>query len=180
MTKAKAKPPEQADPLDVFVADVDHNGVHMGPAIMLMLWKQRHENPDFTVMVDAADIKGFEDCVKYLEIEPRINIYRPQGLPAQEPIPANGRNRAVPGRAAQPPRDYVVVQMVDADGNTFVPIENNERDLEKSQKAKTLKQLREGAPQLAAQLQADIQSNTISTATIQEAIEALKALAQAK
>ena len=175
MTKAKAKALPEVDTLNEFA------GAERGfteRAIMLMFWKARHANPEFTITVDRADLKGFADCIKYLDVIPTIRVYRPQGLPAQQAIEAHGNRRAAPGRAAQPPKDYVVIQMVDQDGNAFVPIENNEDDLQRGKDGAAARRTRETAPQLAAQLEADIRANTISNATIQEAIEALRVLAQ--
>lgn len=174
--RAPATPLPPPDPLDAFVTLANGDARQ---ALMLMFWKQRLENPGFSIQVAPADLTGFAACVDYLEVTPRIQIVRPQGLPAQDPIPAQGNRRAVPGRAAQPPRNYVVIQMVDERGDAFVPIENNEEDHVRSLKAKEAKRLRDAAPQLAAQLQADMNQNLYSNETIQRAVATLKLLGAA-
>lgn len=165
----------EPDALDRFAFAEDH----FVSALMMVFWKARHANPEFTITVDSADLKGFQDCIQYLEVTPTIRVYRPQGLPAQEAVPATGKRRAVPGRPAKPPADYVVVQMVDKDGNSIKAVENNDADYERAGEAAKLRTIRDSAPGLAAQLEADVRSNTLSTSTILEAAAALKVLARA-
>lgn len=168
---------EAVDALDAFEAMC--NEEDPSRALMLMFWKHRNDDQPFTMDITAADIKGFEDCVKYLEVQPQIRVFRPQGQPAHPGAPATESRSAIPPRPAGKPKDYVVIQLVDQHGDAFVPIENNEADLQKSQEAQRMRRIRESAPQLAAQLVADIQANTTSTSTILEAAEALKLLARA-
>lgn len=167
-TRADALIP--TDPLDAFA----QSGVE--EALKLLFWKARFQNPEFSVTVTPEDIKAFRDCIDYLEVKPQIRIVRPQGVPAQPMIPAHGNRRATPGREAIPPRNYVVVQMVDQDGNAFVPIENNQADFERQEQAKRARRIKETAGELAAQLSRDLASATISNATIEETIVALKTL----
>ena len=148
-------------------------------AMMLMFWKARHQNDAFTLNVTPDDIKGFEDCIKYLEVQPQIRVFRPQGMPAHPGAPATESRSAIPPRPAGKPKDYVVIQMVDQNGDAFVPIENNEEDLKRGQDAKRIARIKETAPQLAAQLIADLQANQTSSSTVMEAAEALKLLARA-
>ena len=165
------KPSPTHDALDVF------EQAGSDKAIMLLLWKQRHHNPSLSTEITSADLKGFEECINYLEVEPRIQIVRPQGIPEQDAIPATKTRSGIPARHAKPPKDYVVIQMVDKDGNAIVPVENNEDDFEQGRQAQHLKRIRDTAPQLAAQLLQDLQQNTTSSSTIQQTAEALKALA---
>lgn len=169
----RAKP---ADPLDAFVELATSQPAN---AVAALFWHHRHQNPGFSIEVKASDLKAFTDCTEYLKVRPKIQVVRPQGLPAQAQIPAQGNRRAVPGRVAQPPKDYVVIQMVDQDGNGFVPIENNEEDLAKQQKAAVAKRTKERALIIAGNLQGDVQAGNYSTATMLEAVEALQALARA-
>lgn len=164
------------DELDMFAKQ---DKARVARALMMLFWKDRLRNPNFTVEVTPEDLKGFRECMAYLEVEPKIMIYRPQGLPAVEPQPARGNRRAVPGRSAQPPRNFVVIQMVDADGNAITPIENNQADFDRAQEALGLRAARDAAARLAAQLLADLQANVTSSATITEAAQALKLLAKA-
>ena len=180
MSVGKEKPPEDAaaspDALDAFVAIC--NEQDPSRAIMLLYWKNRHQEPQFSINVTAADLKAFEDCVEYLKVKPEIRVFRPQGAPAHPGSPATDTRSAIPPRPAGKPKDYVVIQMVDEEGNAIVPIENNEQDLQRGQEAQRIKRIRETAPQLAAQLIADLQANTTSSSTVMEAAEALKLLAR--
>ena len=164
------------DALDQFAkaADLGNRDI----AIMLMFWKNRHQESPFTMDITAKDLQGFEECIKYLDVMPQIKIFRPQGKPAHPGSPATDTRSAIPPSPAGKPKAYVVIQMVDQEGNTFVPIENNEDDLARGQEAKRIQRIRESAPQLAGQLMADLQANTTSNATITEAAEALKLLAR--
>ena len=175
---AKIEEPEQAiDELDQ-VAKAAALG-NRDIAIMLMFWKNRHQESPFTMDVSLKDLQGFEECIKYLDVVPQIKVFRPQGKPAHPGSPATETRSAIPPSPAGKPTASVVVQMVDQEGNAFVPIENNEDDLARGQEAKRIQRIRESAPQLAGQLMADLQSNTTSNATITEAAEALKLLARA-
>ena len=146
--------------------------------LQLIYWKRRHQDPSFTLEITEADIKGFDDCIAYLGVEPHVNIVRPRGLPAQDAIPATAKRSAIPSRAAKPPQNYVVIQMVDTDGNAITPIENNEDDYAEATEAKRLKRIRDTAPMLATQLLQDLAANTTSSSTIQDAAAALKELAK--
>ena len=187
ITKPAMEPPAAADhdpsaqagrvgdALDAFEADC--NEANPMRALMIMFWKARHQNDAFTVDVTPADIKGLEDCIKYLEVQPQIRVFRPQGMPAHPGAPATESRSAIPPRPAGKPKDYVVIQMVDQNGDAFVPIENNEDDLKRGQEAKRIATVKSTAPALAAQLIADLQANQTSSSTVMEAAEALKLLA---
>ena len=171
---SSAEPPDAIDQFEAMCNEQDPSR-----ALMLLFWKHRHEEQPFTVDVTAADLKAFEDCIKYLEVQPQIRVFRPQGQPAHPGAPATETRSAIPPRPAGKPKDYVVIQMVDQNGDAFVPIENNEADLQKGQEAQRIRQVKESAAQLAQQLMSDLQTNTTSSATITEAAEALKLLARA-
>lgn len=166
---------EAADDLDRFEALC--NAEDPMRALMLMFWKNRNQNDAFSIDVTAADLKGFEDCINYLEVNPQIRVFRPRGMPTHPGAPATETRSAIAPRPAGRPKDYVVIQMVDQNGDAFVPIENNEADLKRSQEAKRIQRIRDTASQLAGQLIADLQANTTSSSTVMEAAEALKVLA---
>lgn len=168
-------PRTPASPLDELLALAD--GGSLAPALMLMFWKQRFENPEFTMQLHPNEEAAFSACVKYLEVTPTIRVFRPGGIPAQEGSPAQGNRRAVPPRAAIPPKDYIVVQMVGADGNAFKPIENNQEDRDRQIKADAFRRIKDQARQIAQQLASDAQQGTFSTDTIGQAINALTTLA---
>lgn len=163
------------DNLDQFVENCNSEDPML--ALMLMFWKIRNQDQPFTMDITAADIKGFEDCIAYLEVKPEIRVFRPQGMPASAGAPATAKRSAIAPHAAGKPKDYVVIQMVDQNGDAFVPIENNEADLQKSKEAQRVRRIKDTAPQLAAQLISDLQANTTSSSTIMDAAEALKLLA---
>lgn len=148
--------------------------------IALMLWKDRHRNPDMAEQITEKDIAGFRACTDYLGVDPEVAIFRPQGRPAQAAVPAAGRNRAVPARPAEPARPFVAVNLV-AKGtmNAIKPIENNEEDAKVRDQADALRRYRDKAGSLASQLMQDVAAGQFSTSTIQEAAQALVALARA-
>ena len=166
----------QTDPLDSFEKLANHDPRN---ALMLVLWKLRHDNPDFTHQITERDLEGFTKCVDYLEVTPQIKIHRPRGLPAQDPVPAHGNRKAVPGRSAGPDKPFVVVQMIDTEGNAIVPIEDNEDDQRLGKQRQEVSRAREKATLLADQLLQDIRQNTIANSMVQEAAGLLKTLARA-
>lgn len=148
--------------------------------IALMLWKDRRRNPDLTVQITEKDITGWRDSTTYLKVTPQVRIYRPQGLPAQAAIPAAGNRRAVPARAAEPARPFVVVQVIEAKtGDAIKPIENDEEGARRRDEADALRRYRETAPGLARELQQQSATGNFSSSMISEAAEALAALARA-
>lgn len=169
----KRKPTDQLDAFAAAGAD---------EALKILLWKQRHENPAFAMQVTAEDLKGFHDCINYLEvkpgvhIQPKVIIHRPGAVPAR-PAQQVGK-KLIPGREAIPPKDYVVVQMVDQDGNGFVPIENNQDDRDRQIAADNARRMKEQARTVASQMAADLAMNTYSSDTITRAIQSLNALSQ--
>lgn len=170
MDAMTAAPDVTYDPLDIFAKG------GLAEVVMMLFWRQRFDNPGFTVEVHPEDLKGFADCTAYLKVRPQIRVYRPGGVPAKAAIPATGNRRAVPGREAIPPKNYVVVQMVDEKGDAFVPIENNQDAFDRAEQAKQVQRTREGAKALAAQLESDVASQTFSASTIREAAAALRLL----
>lgn len=173
---AKQSTEQPADALEDFLARAAD---FPSDAMMLLFWQNRMANPTFSTEVTPADLQAFAECMKYLDVEPQIRIFRPQGAPARAAVPATGERSAIPARPAGAPKDYVVMQMVDVDGNAIVPVESNERDHERMQLAKNRKHLLATAPQLAAALRADLQAGVFSTSTIEEAAKTLVALVQA-
>lgn len=140
MTKAKTEQPAlrtaatQLDRLDLLAKGrLDH-------VIGLMLWQNRHRNPTLSVNLTEADIEGLEACAGHLEIKPKVLIIRPQGAPAMPPIPASATRSAQPGKPAEGPRPFVVVQLVDHNGNSFLSIENNEVDRAKQIQAEKVRE----------------------------------------
>lgn len=159
-------------PLDALVA--------AGPAraIALMLWQDRHRQPDMYRQITERDIEGLDACTAYLKAKPEVRIYRPEGLPATPGIPAQGRNRAVPARAATPPKPYVIVTLVDHRGDAIKPIENNEPDYDAQKEAALVQKARAQANELATRIVNQAQTGNTSLSDITDAANALLVLAR--
>lgn len=145
--------------------------------IALMFWRERFKNPGMSLQITEKDLQGFEECVTYLGVKAEVSIYRPQGRPAQEAVPAEKGKRGIAARAAEPPRPFVFVGVVDGQGNQIKPIENNEEDADLRDLANEVRKAKDRAPQLAALLIGMCQSGTFSTSEIQDAARALTVLA---
>lgn len=146
----------------------------------LMLWKERHRQPDMYVQIDEKDLQGFEDCVTYLKVKPDVLIRRPQGVPAQPGLPATHHRRAVPAREAIPPKPYLIVSLVErGTENVIRPVENNEADFDTAKDAAALRKARDQAPELANRILAQARSGEYSLSDIQDAADALLTLARA-
>lgn len=169
MAKAKAVPKDALD----LLAESDPKKI-----IQLLMWRDRFRNPEMSAHLTLDDLEGFEQCVAYLGVTPQVSIFRPQGRPAQEAVPATPGKRGIAARAAEPARAYVFVGVVDKDGNSIKPIESDEESAQKRDAANALRSFREKAPRLAALLRGACQSGTFSTSEIQEAAQALEVLAR--
>jgi hypothetical protein len=168
-----AKRKRELHPLDA-LAEGDPRDV-----IALMLWKNRMREPDMYVQLTEQDMQGLADCTNYQKVTPHVNIERPEGAPAQAAIPASGNRRAVPARPALPPKPYVIVTLVDQDGNMVRPIENNQADYDASLDAALLRKARDQAPDLAQRLIQQAKTGETSLSDMQDAADALILLARA-
>ncbi len=163
---------KKEDPLDT-LANGDPKDV-----IALILWKNRNKEPDMSVQITEHDIKGFQDCVEYLKVTPEVTIKRPQGMPAQVARRDLGSNRTIPAREAIPPRDYIVVNLVEkGTENRIVPVENNQEDYDKQQQAAAVRKARDQAQSLADALIGQARTGEFSTAVMQDAAQALVTMA---
>ena len=173
-TKTTTKTPTKPDPLDALVA--------AGPerALQLLLWKARHREPDMYVQITPEDIQGLEDCARFLKVKFEARIHRPEGLAAQEAVPASHGRRGVPGRDATPPRNYVVVTLVEkGTGNAIRPVENNETDYDTARDQAAVRKARDQAPDLARRLIEQGNTGDVSLSDHQDAADALLILARA-
>lgn len=169
MAKAKAVPKDALD----LLAESDPKKI-----IQLLFWRDRFRNPEMSAHITLEDLKGFDECVKYLGVTPQVSIFRPQGRPAQEAVPAVPGKRGIAARPAEPARAYVFVGVVDKDGNSIKPIESTEENAERRDVANTLRRFREKGPHLAALLRGACQSGTFSTSEVQDAAQALEVLSR--
>src|SRR6266850_6521754 len=128
-----------------------------GPAkdiIALMLWKNRHTQPELYVQLTEHDMSGFKACVDYLHVVPEVRIVRPQGLPGHDGVPATKTRSAIPSQGPTPPKPYVIVALVErGTENAIRPVENNEADWQAAEEAKNFNRARDRALQLAGELQ---------------------------
>jgi hypothetical protein len=171
---ATRKAPKQVDVLDE-LANGDPQRV-----MALMLWKNRLRNPDMYVQVTEADVRGFDDCVRYLKVEPQVKVYRPEGLAAQAAVPAQGNRRGVAAREASPPKPYVMIVLVDKKGDAIRPVENNEDDFDRAKDAAAVRKARQDAPGLAQRITHQARSGEYSLSDITDAANALLLLARAE
>lgn len=155
-------------------------------AIAMLLWKNRHANPELNVQITEQDIKGFDDCVEYLDVDPEVRIFRPAGRPAEPPreaLPPTKANPngvpAFPGRAGDPPRNFVLVGLyVAGTTDSFKPIENNEADKDKADRAEALRRAKESANFIANQVRNDALAGTFSASSVVDVCDALLLLAK--
>lgn len=153
--------------------------------IALMLWKNRHREPDLYVQLDQRDIDGFKACVNYLKVKPAVMIRRPEEIPGTPAIPAAGNRRAVPARPSIPARNYVMVALVEQgkDGkpseNAIRPVENNEEDFDQQKDTASIKRAKDNAQDLANRLLKAAASGDYSLSDMQDAASDLVLLARA-
>jgi hypothetical protein len=172
----------EQNPLDKLVEKAKKGD--LSDIVKLILWKGRHDNPDFTIQINPADLAGFQDCVTFLQQSEgmeggvKLNIVRPGGVPASEGIAPRGNREGRPPRPAIPPKEYLIVQMTDAKGNGFKPIENNETDYAEAQKAERKRRAKDQARILAAEMVGQAQRGEYSSSTIMDAAGVLQVLAQ--
>jgi hypothetical protein len=154
----------------------------LGPVkdvLALMLWKNRHNEPDMAVKLTEHDLRGFHACTEYLRVVPEVRIVRPQGLPGHGGIPATRTRSAIPPQEPTPPKPYVVVTLVEkGTENAIRPVENNETDHAAAAEAREFRHARDIALQIAGQLQRDVATGNYSSSTIDEAVKCLVALAR--
>lgn len=154
----------------------------LGPAkdvIALMLWKNRHNQPELYVQLTERDISGFKACVDYLHVVPEVRIVRPQGLPGHDGVQATRIRSAIPPQGPTPPKPYVIVALVErGTENAIRPVENNEEDWQAAEEAKNFNRARDRALQLAGELQQVAATGNFSSSVIQDAAQCLVALAR--
>jgi hypothetical protein len=166
------------DPLDALMQDPLK-------VMALMIWVNRHRNPDMFFQINEADLEAFDACMKYQKLKPGVLIKRPPEIPGQAAIPATGNRRAIPARAAIPARPYVMVSLVEIDKagklteNAIRPVENNEDDYDTQQQVAAVRRAKDRAPDLANQILKGAANGETSLSDIQDAADALLTLSRA-
>lgn len=150
----------------------------MGMGVAMLLWKNRHQNPGMSVQVDPIDIEELQKCVDYLGIKPKVVVLRPGGVPAQEAVPERPGHRAIAARPAIPPKNYVVIQLVDEKGDGFVPIESSEEGAQKRDLTMAREKLKVRAPALAQTILQEMQQGNFVDSTQREAAQMLNDMAK--
>lgn len=178
-----APQPVSLPPPAVAVAPKDAlDALAIGPlkdVIALMLWKNRHNEPELSVQLTERDLSGFRACVEYLHVTPEVRIVRPQGLPGHGGIPATRTRSAIPPADPTPSKPYVVVALVEkGTDNRIVPVENNEEDWQAAEEAKNFNRARDIALRLAGELQQAAATGNYSSSSLDEAAKCLVALAR--
>lgn len=162
-----AKKPKK-DELDLFAES--------GPerVLQLVLWKVRHHLNDMSVLVRPEDLQAFEQSMKYQQIRPAVLIYRPEGHPATQAIPAAGNRRAVPARPAEPPRPYVIVGLVqEGTRNAVRAVENNEQDYARGDLQRKIEVAKRNIPAWKADLMNFAATGSYSSSTLESIADAL-------
>lgn len=171
--KAVARTPQPIDALDALAS---------GPLkdiIALMLWKNRHNEPELTMQLTERDLSGFKACVEYLHVVPEVRIVRPQGLPGHDAIPATRTRSAIPPADPTPPKPFVIITLVEkGTENAIRPVENNEADWQAAEEAKNFNRARDIALRLAGELQTAAATGNYSSSSLDEAAKCLVALAR--
>lgn len=152
--------------------------------IALMLWKDRHRNPGLAISITEQDMTGLDACLAYLKIEAEVQIIRPRGRPPQ--AAATSRERGlIPATPGEPSRPFVSVALIEKGsaetegvlGNAIVPCENNEEDAKRADQARRLDLIRPQIPAIMNRMRDERASGMLSEQTIEDACEALQALA---
>ena len=131
------------------------------------------------VKITTDDMEGLYACTEYLEIQPQVRIQRPPGAPEMPGVPATATRSAQPGRPAEGPRPWVLVELVDERGNTFVAIENNTRDRGQQEKAARVREILSSARDLANRIRNAGNTGDYVRADMDDAAEAITILAAA-
>lgn len=150
--------------------------------IALLLWKDRYRNPEFAVQIQPEDLVSFQAATKYLQVEPKVLIRRPPGVPAHPGLP-RGHPRYPDGLPAAPegaPKPYLQVSMVDSKtGDAFVPIESSEEGAKIRDRETELRALRARAPLLAHAVAGNAANNQFSQSEITDLCNAVILLSRA-
>lgn len=180
----KFRAPLQGEPAagPVVAAKDALDALALGPVkdvIALMLWKNRHAEPDLAMQITERDLSGFKACTEYLRVVPEVRIIRPQGRPGHQGMPATRTRSAIPPQEATPPKPYVIVGLVErGTENAIKAVENNEEDYALAEEAKNFRHARDVALRIASDLQREAATGNYSSSTINEAAQCLVALAR--
>lgn len=178
--KKEAKPKEPEAPQDRL--DLLEQAQDPLEIIALMLWKDRHRNPDLCVHITRDDVAEFEKCTAFLQITAGVKIERPRGAPARAALPPSRVHpQGLPAQPAETPREFVFVGVGYVEKgifNSIKPIESTEDGAERRDSFNRLRHIRERGPQLAQQLLSHAAAGTFSSAMVEEAAHMLNDVAK--
>ena len=165
-----AKKPTKQDPLDALAAGPLDN------VIAAMLWKNRHRDPNMTMVIKQADLQGLEDCCSYLKLTPQVVVLRPAGRPATPAVPPRGNRPGIPAQPAEAPRPHVVVALVNKGTmDAITPLENNDEDAEVLVQEQHRRRMQSKAPFLAQAAMRMSSNGDVSTSELRDIAECLQA-----
>lgn len=118
--------------------------------LMMLLWLNRHQQPELCAIVREADIDAFQASVDYTKQHPQV--------------------------LALPRKDYVAVVLVDQYGGAVRPCESNEVDFAKAQAGAKARQAREQIDRLAEMVAGQARAGDFSSSTIIDLCEAARAV----
>lgn len=134
--------------------------------IALLLWKNRHANPNLAVTITQADMDALKQCLEYQEAAPDVAIWRKPGAVLVGLVEKGTELKDKDGQQTSM-------------GNAITPVENNQGDLDRANSAKALTALKEQAPLLARRLRSEDQAGICSSDTVSLCADALIRLANA-
>lgn len=182
----RAKKPVKSDALDTFISQ------GLERALMLVLWKVRHQYPEMAIPITAADIEAFDASCRFTKQEPCIRVFRRPAIPASPGQPAVGKRRETPPSAAKPAGKVATVLLVAKDteavdpgthimfspGDAIRPVESDDKDHDTASLLRDIRRLKETGPQLAREVMADAATGTFSSAKVQEICQAVVTMAK--
>ncbi|HVA19344.1 MAG TPA: hypothetical protein VMU55_04145, partial [Solirubrobacteraceae bacterium] len=128
--------------------------------------------------ITEEDIEQFEACAAYLKITPQVVIVRPEGSPAMPAYVDPRTGTQYPARAAQPPRPYVVVKVVEnGTDNAMRAAESTAEGQGRAVIARARRNARQGARQLAATVKQQATVGDFNSSVIIELCETVELIA---
>lgn len=122
--------------------------------IMQILWAGRMINPEMSVEVREKDVQALDDCMNYLKQEGTIGVTKNQ-------------------------HGNMVIALVDKDGNSIRPIENNEEDFDRAALAQQVARAKEAMPGVAERVRNSASVGDFSASEIMELVDMALVLAKA-
>ena len=130
----------------------------------LLLWRDRFRNPSLSVTLTERDVVSLKACCDYQGVQPQVEIWKRQNGLIVAMVNAGTKLLDKAGN-------------ITSIGDAITPIEDNQADKDKSDTARRIQAIRDGAPALATRLLSEDSQGIATRSTITEAAEALRTLA---